>query len=83
MASFCAVLVPLDVLDEIWDLIESVSEGFLTFSNKTLCYIIVIGICPGLRLMRNLFKRSVPVPVSVKTSDATCIVLPYHWYSDG
>ena len=32
MASFCAVLFPLDVLDEIWDLIESVSEGFLTYS---------------------------------------------------
>ena len=27
MASFCAVLFPRDVLDEIWDLIESVSEG--------------------------------------------------------
>ena len=25
MASFCAVLFPLDVLDEIWDVIESVS----------------------------------------------------------
>ena len=24
--------LPLDVLDEIWDLIESVSEGFLTYS---------------------------------------------------
>ena len=23
---------PLDVLDEIWDVIESVSEGFLTYS---------------------------------------------------
>ena len=32
MASFCAVLFPIDVLDEIWDVIESVSEGFLTFS---------------------------------------------------
>ena len=32
MASFCAVLCfPLDVLDEIWDVIESVSEGFLTY----------------------------------------------------
>ena len=29
---FCAVLFPLDVSDEIWDLIESVSEGFLTCS---------------------------------------------------
>ena len=25
---------PLDVLDEIWDVIESVSEGFLTYSFK-------------------------------------------------
>ena len=25
---------PLDVLDEIWDLIESVSEGFLTCSDS-------------------------------------------------
>ena len=32
MASFSAVLFPLDVLDEIWDVIESVSEGFLTYS---------------------------------------------------
>ena len=32
MASFCAVLFSLDVLDEIWDLIESVSEEFLTYS---------------------------------------------------
>ena len=32
MASFCAVLFPLDVLDEIWDLIEPVSEGFPTYS---------------------------------------------------
>ena len=28
--SFC----PLDVLDEIWDVIESVSEGFLTYSSN-------------------------------------------------
>ena len=30
MESFCAVPFSHDVLDEIWDLIESVSEGFLT-----------------------------------------------------
>ena len=29
---FCAVLFPLDVLDETLDLIESVAEGFLTYS---------------------------------------------------
>ena len=32
MASFCAVIFPLDVSVEIWDLFESVSEGFLTYS---------------------------------------------------
>ena len=31
MAPFCAALFPRDVLDEIWDLIESVSEGFPTY----------------------------------------------------
>ena len=32
MASFVLSFCPLDALDEIWDLIESVSEGFLTYS---------------------------------------------------
>ena len=32
MASFVLPFFPLDVLGEIWDLIESVSEGFLTYS---------------------------------------------------
>ena len=32
MAFFVLSFFPLDVLDEIWDLIESVSEGFLTYS---------------------------------------------------
>ena len=32
MASFLLYFFPLDVLDESWDLIESVSEGFLTYS---------------------------------------------------
>ena len=32
MASFLLSFFPLDVLDEIWDLIESVSEGFLSYS---------------------------------------------------
>ena len=31
MASFVLSCFPLDVLDGIWDLIESVSEGFLTY----------------------------------------------------
>ena len=33
MASlFVLSFFPLDVLDKIWDVIESVSEGFLTYS---------------------------------------------------
>ena len=32
MASFVLSFFPLDVLDEIWHLVESVSEGFLTYS---------------------------------------------------
>ena len=32
MASFMLSFFTLDVLDEIWDLIESVSEGLLTYS---------------------------------------------------
>ena len=35
MASFELSFFPLDVVDEIWDLIESVSEGFLTNSFYT------------------------------------------------
>ena len=34
-ASFVLSFFPLDVLDGIWDLIESVSEGFLTYSSIT------------------------------------------------
>ena len=33
MASFLLSFFPLDVLDEIWDVIESVSEEFLTYSS--------------------------------------------------
>ena len=32
IASFVLSFFPLDVLDEIWDLIESVSGGFLTYT---------------------------------------------------
>ena len=32
MVSFVLSVFPQDVLDEIWDLIESVSEGFPTYS---------------------------------------------------
>ena len=34
MACFVLSVFPLDVLDGIWNLIESVSEGFLKYSFK-------------------------------------------------
>ena len=37
MTSFVLSFFPLGVLDEIWDLIESVSEGFLTYSYSRKC----------------------------------------------
>ena len=45
-ASFCAVLLPLDVLDEIWDATETVSEGFLTYSTY-----FTIGMALGVSLL--------------------------------
>ena len=41
MAFFVLSFFPLDVLDEIWDLTESVSEGFLTCSSRNLCISLV------------------------------------------
>ena len=39
MASFVVSFLSLDVLDEIWDLVESVSGGFLTYfcSRRAAC----------------------------------------------
>ena len=36
MASFVLSFFTLDVFDETWDLIESVAEGFLTYSSKQM-----------------------------------------------
>ena len=40
MASFVLSFFPLDVLDEIWDLIESVSAGFLNYSYNNLKFLV-------------------------------------------
>ena len=37
VGSFVLSFFPLDVLDGVWDLIESVSEGFLTYSLEYYC----------------------------------------------
>ena len=48
MASFVLSFFLLDVLDEIWDLIESVSEGFLTYSYNNN-YLVTLYCLFGLR----------------------------------
>ena len=58
VASFVLSFFPLDVLDEIWDLIESVSEGFLTYS----CLNEYMKICENKRL------RSYSQPIALKLS---------------
>ena len=47
MASFVLSFFPLDVLDEIWDLIESVSEGFLTYSFLLFPLFFHFRLCDG------------------------------------
>ena len=44
IASFALSFFPLDVLDEIWDLNESVSEGFLTYSPYR-CALVSFKLC--------------------------------------
>ena len=48
MVSFCAVLFPRDVLDEILNLIESVSEGFYApaYSKNSGRALSVTPVCP-------------------------------------
>ena len=51
MASFVLSFFPLDVLDEIWDLIESVSEGFLTyFSLGKIDVMFYVFLCLSIRV---------------------------------
>ena len=51
MASFVLSFFPLDVSDGIWDLTESVSEGFLTYSSiLLLCiFLMMLSICTKFR----------------------------------
>ena len=42
---FVLSFFPKDVLDEIWDLIQSVSEEFLTFTLVTCNFIVCGDVC--------------------------------------
>ena len=68
MASFCAVFAPRDVLCEIWDLIESVSEGFPTYSSTDMRsgIILLIQVRPKKVYSREIKKYQVG-SVSIRT----------------
>ena len=63
MASFVLSFFPLDVLDEIWDLIESVSEGFFTYSFKHLRKLVLKK--KNLNIFSMHFSGSNPEPPDV------------------
>ena len=46
LASFVLSFFPLDVLDEIWDVIESISEGFLTYAYSVLLFLFFLPSSP-------------------------------------
>ena len=60
MASFVLSFFQPDVLDEIWDLIESVSEGFFTYSYNFFYQILIFvhwnGIFAQKRILIQLKK---------------------------
>ena len=78
VASFVLSFCPLDVLDGIWDLIESVSEGFLTYSYTKIsllikapqCFQNVSSHCDlnlGSRIIKfNVFQDIVKINICVK-----------------
>ena len=68
MASFVLSFFPLDVLDEIWDLIETVSEGFLSYSSITQSLSLSTYQCPDLTEI--LLKRTLNRTSSIHSSIA-------------
>ena len=61
MASFVLSFFPLDVLDGIWDLIESVSEGFLTYSFIWIFFVLVSIVNQIYRLLFGYFLSLYPL----------------------
>ena len=57
MVSFCAVLFPRDVLDEILNLIDSVSEVFLRTLSNAVFNIFMSAVSKSLQSRKTQFKR--------------------------
>ena len=55
VASFCAVIFPLDVLDETWDVIESASEEFLTY----YCSFTTLAVLNRTNIVRHFQKETI------------------------
>ena len=66
MAPFVLSFFPLDVLDEIWDLIGSVSEGFRTYFYT----FIVVAKVKGLRYMSSRELMIILLLLLLKSGDA-------------
>ena len=74
MASFVLSFFPLDVLDEIWDLIESVSEGFLTYSFRELAVSRVGGNSFDIKIRNKFFE------IKYSASNRFIIFITNDWY---
>ena len=71
MTSFVLSFFPPDVLDEIWDLIESVSEGFLTYSFTTSTHS---------KSNEQLFNKQVVIQLPYLKTAATSIFLFFFFF---
>ena len=69
MASFCAVLSPTRFLEEILDLIESVSEGFSTYS----C-IFLGNLRNSKLLLKSVYLVALPLPLVVSSRSLIAFV---------
>ena len=61
-------IFPLDVLDEMWDVIESVSEGFLTYSYRE---------CLSLEFEKFCVCPSFPFGLEGRMWDLTVLILDH------
>ena len=62
---FVLSFFPLDVLDEIWDVIESVSEGFLTYSCRRLISLFSCWCISTANLLFGIFQLQTLVTLGV------------------
>ena len=76
---------PLDVLDEIWDLIESVSEGFLTYTSIAekycRCQVRITPAYDILQLIVSARQNFLVVLYAIHGIDGCCLEFYIIWQS--